>query len=108
DDSGQPHHVWFTDGVTAYNQVKVADAWRPRGYALWRLGTADPTVWSVFGKAYCSADTTRLINLPPSQDVDYDGNGEILHVTATPTPGKRSLTVDPHSGLITHESYDTI
>jgi len=47
EDDGKRHDVWFLDGATAYNEVHTADAYRPAGYAVWRLGSEDPSVWSV-------------------------------------------------------------
>jgi peptidoglycan/xylan/chitin deacetylase (PgdA/CDA1 family) len=44
----------------------------------------------------------------PGEGVDFDGTGEVLHVSATPTPGKRSLTIDPAHGLITDQTYDVL
>jgi cellulose synthase/poly-beta-1,6-N-acetylglucosamine synthase-like glycosyltransferase/peptidoglycan/xylan/chitin deacetylase (PgdA/CDA1 family) len=41
-------------------------------------------------------------------DVDFDGTGEVLKVTATPTAGRRSLTIDPATGLISAEHYDVL
>jgi spore germination protein YaaH len=38
EDDGSTHHVWFLDAVTAQNQIRAADVFRPKGYALWRLG----------------------------------------------------------------------
>ncbi|HEY5410448.1 MAG TPA: glycosyltransferase, partial [Caulobacteraceae bacterium] len=40
--------------------------------------------------------------------VDFNGTGEILRVTATPKPGKRTLTFDPDTGLIADEHYDQL
>ena len=108
DEAGVAHTVWFLDAATLYNQVKVADAWRPRGYALWRMGSEDPGVWKVLGRPYGSAKTAPLQQMAPSPDVDFNGTGEILNPTATPTPGFRTLTTDAHSGLITGERFDKI
>ena len=52
EDDGKHHDVWFLDGVTAYNEIHAADDYRPAGYALWRLGSEDPSVWSVLGRNY--------------------------------------------------------
>jgi cellulose synthase/poly-beta-1,6-N-acetylglucosamine synthase-like glycosyltransferase/spore germination protein YaaH/peptidoglycan/xylan/chitin deacetylase (PgdA/CDA1 family) len=108
DDEGSDHDVWFLDAVSLFNQVKVADAWRPHGYAVWRLGTEDPGVWTVLGQPYGAATTAGLTKLDPGEDVDYDGNGEVLRVTGTPHTGRRDLTVDPDSGLISDERYSVI
>ena len=108
DEDGNPHTVWFLDATTLYNQVHVADAWRPRGYALWRMGSEDPAVWKVLGKAYGAAKVDDLRLMPPSPDVDFNGTGEVLNPTATPTSGSRTLAVDPGMGLITDERFDKI
>ncbi|EJL30215.1 glycosyl transferase [Caulobacter sp. AP07] len=108
DDSGSKHRVWFLDATTLFNQVKVTDGWRPRGYGLWRMGMEDPGVWSVLGKPYGQASAAALTRIPAGQSVDFDGGGEVLRVSALPTPGKRTLTFDPDTGLIADQSYDAI
>jgi len=108
DEEGLEHQLWFMDAVTMFNQMKVTDPFMPRGYALWRLGTEDPGVWNLFGHAYGELDDTPLQTIPGSNEVTFDGTGEILKVTATPKPGKRSLTVDKGTGLISDETYDVI
>jgi cellulose synthase/poly-beta-1,6-N-acetylglucosamine synthase-like glycosyltransferase/spore germination protein YaaH/peptidoglycan/xylan/chitin deacetylase (PgdA/CDA1 family) len=108
DENGDKHVVWFLDASTLFNQIKVADPWRVRGYALWRLGDEDPSTWTVFDKPYGANDAGGLINLPQGEGVDFDGSGEVLHITHTPTPGKRSLTFDPDTGLIADEHYDQL
>ena len=52
EDDGKRHDVWFLDGVTAFNEIHAADIYQPAGYALWRLGSEDPSVWSVLGRPY--------------------------------------------------------
>ena len=44
---GQRHQVWFLDAQAFAADRAVAAAWRPRGYALWRLGLEDPAIWSL-------------------------------------------------------------
>jgi len=105
DDKGDRHVVWFLDAATLFNQVKVTDDWRPRGYGLWRMGMEDPGVWSVLGKPYGRASAAALTHIPAGQSVDFDGGGEVLRVSALPTPGKRSLTFDPDTGLIADQAY---
>jgi spore germination protein YaaH len=41
DDAGRRHAVWFLDASTLHNQIRVADGFRPMGYALWRMGGED-------------------------------------------------------------------
>ncbi|HVY34867.1 MAG TPA: polysaccharide deacetylase family protein, partial [Caulobacteraceae bacterium] len=108
EDDGAAHEVWFLDAASLFNQIKVIDPWRPRGYGLWRLGAEDPGVWSLFGRGYGRADTSALAELPGGTEPDFDGTGEVLKVTATPKDGKRSLVMDKATGLITDENYDVI
>jgi peptidoglycan-N-acetylglucosamine deacetylase len=97
------HVVWFLDGVTAFNEMRAARSLGAVGQAVWRLGSEDPGVWQVLGRGAVSATTQNLGSIPPGYDVKFDGVGEILHLAATPTEGRRSLRVDPVSGLVTNE-----
>jgi cellulose synthase/poly-beta-1,6-N-acetylglucosamine synthase-like glycosyltransferase/peptidoglycan/xylan/chitin deacetylase (PgdA/CDA1 family)/spore germination protein YaaH len=108
DENGLTHQLWFMDAVTLYNQMKVSSPFKPRGYALWRLGAEDPGVWSLFGRGYGRADTADLQTVPGGTDVDFDGTGEVLKITQTPKPGKRTLTIDKDTGLVSDEHYDVI
>jgi cellulose synthase/poly-beta-1,6-N-acetylglucosamine synthase-like glycosyltransferase/spore germination protein YaaH/peptidoglycan/xylan/chitin deacetylase (PgdA/CDA1 family) len=105
DEKDVAHQVWFLDAPTVFNEIKVADDYRPRGYGLWRLGQEDPGVWSVLPHLYGAVSAAKLNFLPPAEDVDFDGTGEVLHVSATPTSGKRAFTTDPDTGLISDENY---
>ena len=108
DDAGDDHVVWFLDAVTLFNEVKVSDPWKPRGYGLWRMGMEDPGVWSLLGKPYGQASAGGLTTLANGQGVDFDGGGEVLRIAQLPTPGKRGLEFDPDTGLISGETYDVI
>ncbi|HVZ91720.1 MAG TPA: glycosyltransferase [Rhizomicrobium sp.] len=102
------HEVWFLDAVTAFNQIHAADAYRPAGYALWKLGSEDPSVWPLMGRRYGAPAPDSLRRIPVSQDVDFEGAGEILRVESHPTPGAREFEVDKDTGQITDERYTTI
>jgi len=108
DDNGDDHVVWFLDATTLFNQVKVTDAWKPRGYGLWRMGMEDPGVWSVLGKPYGQVSATSLTAIPAGTSVDFDGGGEVLRVSNLPMPGKRTLEFDPDTGLISGQTYDVL
>lgn len=116
DDDGKEHNVWMLDATTAFNQWTVAAPFHPAGYALWYLGAEDPGIWTLMGK-------TRIANNPGKRidegaldtitygrqsQVDFEGEGEILEVLAMPSDGHRSVRRDPKSGLVTHESYQSI
>jgi len=108
DDAGRKHVVWFLDAATLFNQMKVSDAYRPMGYALWRMGEEDPAVWRFFRQPYDSARPVGLEAIAPGVGVDFDGTGEILHVDASPKGGRRSIEVDPDTGLISGEDYQVM
>ena len=107
DDAGRTHAVWFLDAVTLHNQLRVADGFRPMGYALWRMGGEDPLTWTLMRHQFGALKPDKLSDLTPGQDVDFDGTGEVLRVTDIPRAGHRTLTVDPASGLVSAETYDT-
>jgi cellulose synthase/poly-beta-1,6-N-acetylglucosamine synthase-like glycosyltransferase/spore germination protein YaaH/peptidoglycan/xylan/chitin deacetylase (PgdA/CDA1 family) len=105
DDDKHKHVVWFLDAATAFNQIKVADSYRPEGYALWRMGSEDPAVWRYFKAAYGAASPSGLEVIAPGTGVDFDGTGEVLHVDASPLPGSRVIRIDRQTGLIAGEDY---
>jgi cellulose synthase/poly-beta-1,6-N-acetylglucosamine synthase-like glycosyltransferase/peptidoglycan/xylan/chitin deacetylase (PgdA/CDA1 family)/spore germination protein YaaH len=107
-EDGANHEVWFLDAVTMFNEIQVTDSWRPHGYALWRLGTEDPGVWSVLGSPYDQASPDNLHVLSAGTTVDFDGKGEILRVTGTPRPGKRDFTLDAKTDLVSDETYAVV
>jgi spore germination protein YaaH len=75
DDSGRKHSVWFLDASTLFNQIKVADGFRPMGYAIWRMGGEDQLAWKLLNHDYGQARPQGLDVLEPGQDVNFDGNG---------------------------------
>src|SRR6201999_2963387 len=93
------------DAATFYNEVKVADGYRPRGYALWRMGGEDQGLWQYMRQPFGAGKPAGLETIQPSDNVDFDGDGEVLHVSATPAPGARTIEVDPDNGLISDENY---
>ena len=108
DDAGRQHSVWFLDASTLFNQIKVADGFRPMGYALWRMGGEDQLVWKLMRHGYGQANSGGLDVLKPGQEVNFDGNGEVLHVASKPKAGHRILETDPDTGLISGETYDDL
>lgn len=99
------HDVWFLDGVTVFNQIHSADIFQPAGYALWRVGSEDPSVWSVLGRPYGAPAPQGLRQIASSEDVDFEGRGEILRVMASPTNGTRTFEIDRQTGDIVDETF---
>jgi len=108
EDDHSKHEVWFLDGVTAFNQIHAADPYQPAGYAVWKLGSEDPSIWSVLGRSYGASAPAGLRSIPTSEDVDFEGEGEILNVEAEPAPGARTLDVDGDTGDIDDETYTVL
>ena len=92
EDDGNRHDVWFLDGVTAFNEIQAGDTYHMAGYALWRIGSEDPSVWSVLGQPYGTPPPDGLRDIGTSQDIDFEGEGEVLHVREQPTSGARPST----------------
>jgi cellulose synthase/poly-beta-1,6-N-acetylglucosamine synthase-like glycosyltransferase/peptidoglycan/xylan/chitin deacetylase (PgdA/CDA1 family) len=105
EDDGTVHQVWLLDGVTAFNQIHSADVYRPAGYALWRLGSEDPSIRSVFGQPYDTPAPAALHQIAMGSDISMEGSGEILRIAAQPSAGSRNYSIDPESGLITAQNY---
>ena len=106
DEEDNSHHrVWFLDAVTAYNQMRAASGYKPAGFAIWRLGSEDPSVWSILGTQNSSPDVLRTINY--GYEVDFEGNGELLRVMSRPQKGARDMQVDA-SGFINSEKFTAL
>lgn len=103
DEDGATHReVWYLDAVTAYNQISGVLAARAAGIALWRLGTEDPAIWSIFGRGGLPDVTTlgEISGLKAGYDVRYRGEGEALTVTGERRDGKRKLVFDETQHLV--------
>jgi peptidoglycan-N-acetylglucosamine deacetylase len=108
DEHNNQHDVWFLDAVTALNQMRAAQSLGIETFALWRLGSEDRSLWSVWDTPGDSTAPDRLTDVPPGQDVDMEGTGEILKIETVKANGKRVITVDPSSKQITDENFDPL
>ncbi len=108
DDPNVRHEVWFTDAVTALNQMRAAQRLGISTFALWRLGSEDRSLWNVWDQPQDPAAPDKLRNVPPGQDVALEGQGDIISITSRPANGERTLTLDASTGLITDESFSTL
>ncbi|MGA8866240.1 MAG: glycosyltransferase [Candidatus Sulfotelmatobacter sp.] len=102
------HDVWFLDAVTALNHMRAAQTLGIRTFALWRLGGEDRSLWRVWDVPGDAAAADKLRDVPPGQDVDMEGQGEILRIEDRPTPGTRDLTIDANTKLITDEDFQSL
>jgi len=108
DEHNLQHDIWFLDGVTALNEMRAGRQLGVSTFALWRLGSEDRSLWRIWDFPMDSSAPSRLNIVPPGQDVDMEGSGEILNVEATPENGERKLELDNSSGFITGETMDSL
>ena len=109
DDNNQVHNVWMLDGVTAYNELRAAERAGVRGTALWRLGMEDPSMWDIWDTTHPD-DATRaeIEDVPPGYDIIFEGDGDILKVTATPQSGRRTFDYDSASDVFDDEEFQSL
>ncbi|MGD0734360.1 MAG: glycosyltransferase [Terracidiphilus sp.] len=111
EDANQRHVVWFLDGVTVLNELRAARQMGLQTFALWRLGSEDSSMWSVWDKPTSADLVQALSSVQPGHDIDIEGEGDIMRVTSLPQPGKRTITIDTdepdaHKKLIVDEHMD--
>jgi len=106
DENEKLHHVWFLDGVTVFNEMVTSETLggtvSPYGFALWRLGGEDPSVWQAFSnrERLNKLGADSLTTLRYGYDISYNSSGEVIKVTSVPQDGFRKLIFDEQSGLI--------
>lgn len=116
DDAGAKHTVWMLDAASLYNQWILAHPRKPRGTALWYLGSEDPGVWDILGRSHSPEEVGKAIDVGAlnrisygkQSQVDFEGEGELLSIMAEPTDGTRTVVRDPQSQLITQETYHSL
>ena len=88
------HQIWFLDAVTVLNQMRVARALGLQTFALWRLGQEDDSLWKIWESPLKGDPRKELADVAPGQDVDTEGEGDILRVARRPQFGHRTLQLD--------------
>ena len=48
DTNNKQHEIWLLDAASMESEIKTLASYNLAGYALWRLGSEDPDVWSKF------------------------------------------------------------
>jgi peptidoglycan-N-acetylglucosamine deacetylase len=103
EDAHVRHQVWFLDGVTALNEMRDARQMGIRTFVLWRLGEEDGSIWSVWDHPDAKDAPQQLETVPPGNDVDTEGEGDILRVVAEPQMGSRTINMDSDNFTVTDE-----
>ncbi len=112
DDDDVPHDVWFTDAGTCFNLMRSAADFQTAGVALWRLGDEDPRIWRFYKRDFSELsffndpfDLKMLTKSPPSKNLDYEGEGEIIDIVALPDSGTIKVEYNYKDNLITEQNY---
>ena len=106
DDNDTLHHVWMLDATTVFNELSVLLHYNPRGIALWRLGSEDPSLWKIWQTNQFGTSTAQTLSkVQYGYDLNYEGTGEILKVVTLPKDGTRNIIFDDSLGLITGQSF---
>ncbi len=100
DPDSTSHIVWFLDGVTAYNEIRRALPLGVGGVGIWRLGSEDPSLWTVLDRDGLHARPTALDTIHVGYDVEFIGTGEILRMVAQPRLGRRAVRVDSAGQIV--------
>lgn len=104
--NGKKHTVWFLDGATFYNHMKLAIDSGSRGIAVWRLGSEDPSIWKYINQPKQIQDPSNALKTLANQEPIHSlGDGEILKVVSQAESGKRTIDFDT-TGLIKSETYN--
>jgi peptidoglycan-N-acetylglucosamine deacetylase len=107
DEHEHVHQVWMLDTLTAYNELRANERLGVQGTALWRLGSADTSMWSIWDTTHpTDAIRAKITDLPPGPDLIFEGDGDVWHFIDTPKHGRRSFTYDPATDLFTGEKYE--
>ncbi|MHB9002659.1 MAG: glycosyl hydrolase family 18 protein [Coriobacteriia bacterium] len=83
--SGITRSVWMLDAMSAFNHASVASDLDVRGYAIWRLGAEDPSLWKVLPyRDALDRKVAESLN-DGTRTVEYDeGRNLITHAAQIP------------------------
>jgi cellulose synthase/poly-beta-1,6-N-acetylglucosamine synthase-like glycosyltransferase/peptidoglycan/xylan/chitin deacetylase (PgdA/CDA1 family)/spore germination protein YaaH len=108
EDAQVRHQVWFLDGVTALNELRASRQMGIRTFALWRLGEEDGSLWSIWDHPSAADAPRQLEKVPPGNDVDTEGEGDILRIVSRPQAGARTIDMDSDNFTVTDEEMTAL
>jgi cellulose synthase/poly-beta-1,6-N-acetylglucosamine synthase-like glycosyltransferase/peptidoglycan/xylan/chitin deacetylase (PgdA/CDA1 family)/spore germination protein YaaH len=98
EDADKDHSVWFLDVVTFLNQLRAVRDAKAGGFAIYRLGTEDVSIWDALNVPRdfkIDAASRSLLEVLRGTDTIADvGEGEIVSVDETQSDGERTLALD--------------
>ena len=101
---GAAHEVWCADAPAIHNQLVALRARGLGGWALWRAGSEDPSLWATLA-APNDADALRI--LPAHSKVTTSGSGEGWAMVSAPRAGRRDVMFDA-DGSVHAATYRTV
>ncbi|HEX4599759.1 MAG TPA: glycosyltransferase [Gemmatimonadales bacterium] len=104
DPDSTSHIVWYLDAATAYNEIRHSGPPGVRGLGVWRLGSEDPSLWTVLDRGGLRDTPAALDTIRIGYDVQFIGTGEILRMVAQPTLGQRAVRTEAATGRIVVDS----
>ena len=100
------HTVWLLDAASAFNELTMLD--RAGIHEVGLVAARAPKTRHSGRSSGATTATPRtvdgLTHLAQGTNVDIEGQGEILRITALPTPGERRLTLEP-DGLLSNVDF---
>ena len=106
-EAGIRHDIWILDAAAMHGQIEALRRMGLNAVALWRLGTEDPSIWTMFGRNRSLPSASAIEDIPAGTNVDIEGSGEILRIGAVPVPGHRTVSIDK-AGAITGVAFDRV
>ena len=102
-DEDKEHAVWFLDAVTFLNELREVRDQKAGGFAIYRLGSEDPSIWDALSvpRGFKIDNQTResLEVLKGTDTITDVGDGEIVTVDESRSDGMRKLAVDAEGYL---------
>ena len=103
------HLAWYLDAITAYNQSLAAQPIGTAGMGIWRMGSEDPAIWRVIGKA--GIDSSAALLTRHSARLRRRDGGERRDprpLRVARTPGAARFAFDPTTHLVVDETIQKV
>ena len=77
--------------------------WASRPLRCGRWAPKIRLIWNIWDKPSTPNIQKTLEKIPPGNDINYDGEGDILRITGVPHPGSRTIDMDAENQTATDE-----
>jgi cellulose synthase/poly-beta-1,6-N-acetylglucosamine synthase-like glycosyltransferase/peptidoglycan/xylan/chitin deacetylase (PgdA/CDA1 family)/spore germination protein YaaH len=104
---GTEHTVWMLDAVSSYWQLRLLADQPIRGIALQRLGSEDPSLWSLLDTPR-SPKTASIETIDPSYIIGRSGTGEAITLGNLPRVGARDIDLAEDGVTVQDARYTTL